>query len=323
MKSGVQDHQGHIRRACKDKQYADKLFGRGAVDKLHAAICGNSDMEVARILRVNDPEYYADRTPLEEEALARLERVIMTGVGDQSWGRPADHNLPFDAIPEMNSEYYHFGFPRSLDPRPIPHFFAALESVKHYCQTCTAGPLALKNDIYRLANDPKTVTFHIGTPSSADPALPPIVLGTVNRYVFQAPRILISDGNGDDMEYAAVEEILRPLEDMLSARDEKLCVYSNGYELNPFGEDHPYFASTKLELYDYTRHVDLDEVIARGGVQNGTGPSNLKGTQAQLDRRIGGWKGKVFLKNLEEMSPCPACGMEGSGVSTASQISVR
>jgi hypothetical protein len=312
MKSGGQDHQGHVRRANRDKRYADKLLNRAAGDKLHAAICSNSDMEVARILRADDPEYYADRTPLDEEAFARLERVIMTGVGDQSWGQPEDYFLPFDAYPETNSEY-HMGYPRHLDPRPIPHFLAAIESVKHYCQTCTAGPLALKNEIYRLANNPETVTYHIGTPSSKDPAVPPIVLGTVNRYVFDSPRILISDGNGEVMEYAAVREILEPLIYMLQARDQKLCVYPTGYELNPFGEDHPYFPTTRLELYDYTRHVDIDEVIARGGVQNGTGPSNLKGTQAQLDRRIGGWKGKVLLRNLEDMAPCPACGKEGSG----------
>jgi len=305
-KAKIQGHSDHVRRCFQDKAYADRFWGRDAGNRLRTSIT-DGDMVFARISRDVQPEHHTDNVALEEEAFANLERVIMTGTGDQSWGDSGsnDFKLPFDAYPEMTFDYRVSGIPRNLDPKPVPHFLVGLESIKHYCQTSLAGPMALNNEIIRVVNPPEIVTFHINNRISTDGIMPPIVVGAVNRYMFAAPTVMICDTSGDDVSADQVREILQPLRSMLNSRDQALCLFPGTFRHYSLKDIRPY-ETTTIELYDYVRHIYIDDAYPVPAVR----PNNLKGIQFQLDQSIGDWKGKVILKNSEEAPCCSACGKE-------------
>jgi len=304
-KAKIQGHSDHVRRCLQDQGFADRFWGRDAGERMRTAIT-DGDMVFAGKSRDAQPGCYTDNVALEEEAFANLERVIMTSIGDQSWGEFGldDFSLPFDADPDMILDDRRSIVPRKFDPKPVPHFLIGLESTKHYCQTSLAGPMALSNEIIRVVNPPEIVTFHINNRIMNEGILPPIVVGALNRYMFGAPSIMICDTNGDDVSADQVPDILHPLRNMLVARDDALCLFPGTF-LYSLKDIRPY-ETTTIELYNYVRHVYIDTVDHRTNYA----PSNLKGIQYHLDRSIGQWKGKVTLKNSEDAPSCSACGKE-------------
>jgi hypothetical protein len=290
------NHAGVDRRARNDDYYSDKLWARYAAGKLHLAIKGNHS------------------TPPEARAFAKLERVIMNGDGDQSWGDyEHDFTLPADALPWPSPVWDEYGYPNALSTKPMPHLLLNLESVKYYCQSSIGGPFALKADYLQPFHNPKIVTFHTRT-QVVGPTIyrtPPLVIGSVNRYIFDCPRYVTTEGNGDVIDYQQIEKLLLPIQGLLMLRPDALFLYPDSYQFIPFeDEEQVPLGDTTIELYNYYRHIVPSDLRCDSDGQPIVGPSNLKGMQAHVDRVAGRWKGRVILKNLEDMVPCPACGIQ-------------
>jgi hypothetical protein len=113
----------------------------------------------------NELEETAYETP---KFMSKVERAIMTGVGDDTYANSQDLLMG--------------NFGTSVVPTTI----LELPGLEHYCQRLHGGPLALPNTIMRSRRVPKIVTFHPKAliTAYAPKWLPPIVLGTVNRYMF-------------------------------------------------------------------------------------------------------------------------------------------
>lgn len=246
---------------------------------------------------------------------SNLERVTMPGPQNSwIWGFDQD---------EIDS------FHTYIRPAPLPHFFINLPSVKHYCQGLATGPLALSHDIIKLEHPPEIVTIHPGGmldewgPSWS----PPIVLGAINRFMCDQSHSTTSrTDDGSDLREHELSEMLRHVKRVFHSIRDILIVPRKGFEHLGFERKSPSSVSlegTTVELYDYVRHNNSLRGKPWMAYGDQCPPGSLAYLQARIDEHLGRWKGKVFLKNLEEMSPCPACGMEGSGVSTARQVSVR
>lgn len=289
-------HAGVDRRARSDDDYSNKLWARSAAGKLHLAIKGNHS------------------TPPEARAFANLERVIMNGDGDQSWGDYGhDFTLPVDALPWPSPVWDEFGYPNALSTKPMPHLLLNLESVKYYCQSSIGGPFALKADYIQPFRNPEIVTFHTRSQflGRAGYRTPPLVIGSVNRYIFDRPRYVISKGDGDEIDLDDIMGQLLPIQGLLMLRADALFLYPDSYQFIPFrDEEQVPLGDTTIELYNYFRHIVPSEACLDSQGQVRVGPSNLKGMQAHVDRVAGRWKGRVVLKNLEDIEPCPACGLQ-------------
>lgn len=312
MRFAIQDHSNHIRRAYDTAGYADKLWARDPGARLRYMV-QSGDMDIIKEDRKAKPEDYLGRSALDDQAFAKLERVIMTGYGDQSWGDfSGDDSLPFDAFPPRSLYHMFMGTPRDYDIRPLPHFLLGLDSVKHYCQTCTGGPLALANEFLHPINTPDIVTYHMNSQSTSLEQLPPIVTGALNRYIFAVTaHIRWAEGNGDVETPEAVAGIVEPIKAMLFRGDHALCIGGQTIDYHPFEGAEVPIRNTFVELYGFSRHVHHTKVV-EVGVDHG--PSNLKGVQDQLDLVIGDWKGRVVMKNIEEAPLCSACGLGGDAV---------
>ena len=239
----------------------------------------------------------------------------MTGAGDQSWGEQnPDYKLPFDQYRHLSWQDKLANDARKFDTRPIPHFLIGLDRVKHYCQTAIVGPLALANEILRPPNIPEIVTYHLSPRPFDAGKLPPMVPGAINRYVFQVCGYCrFSEGNGDVERPEAVKEILMPILELLERRYRVLCFDQYHFDLVPIRPGVVNFEDTVIELYGYTRHIQVHIADGKATFDYKHGPSNLKGIQDQLDLLIAHWKGKVFLKNIEDAPPCSACGSNSTG----------
>jgi hypothetical protein len=261
---------------------------------------------------------------LEDQAFANLERVIMTGAGDRSWGeQTADYKLPFDQYHQLSWQDKLANDARKFDIRPIPHFLIGLDTVKHYCQTALAGPLALANEILRPPNLPEIVTYHLPPRPIEAGILPPMVPGAINRYVFQlCAHIRFGEGNGDVERPEAVKDILMPILEMLERRYRALCFDESHFDLLPIRPGLVNFKDTIIELYGYTRHVQVHIADGKAKFNMKRGANNLKGIQDQLDLLIAHWKGKVFLKNIEDAPPCSACGLDADAANPIDQRTV-
>jgi hypothetical protein len=263
------DYYAGIRQAFHDPEFADRYMSGPTIRTLRTAITKHSSS-----------------TP---NALANLESVIMSGEGDNF---PRGRNqAEFDI------------FTNSLPPAPIPLFFASLPNVKHYCQWIPTGPLALPTRIIKIDNPPEIVTIHYPhmLEDWGPQWIPPIVLGTTNRYMFKSNNGVCSRDSGEDMRFDQLAYFVAPMMHMLSPHP-VLHVKSNGHEYVPF--DSVSLNNTRLEMYDYIRHSSLDDI-------NDDSPNDLIHIQRLFDERIGRWKGKVFLKNREDCPPCSACGFAG------------
>jgi hypothetical protein len=308
-KSGRHDHRGIVTRAKKDKGYADKVWGRTAIDKLDR-VNTNRDTKTNRAVWSENLKSDTGKSPDQRQAFGRLERVIMAGDGCKAWDAPwsdlaLGYILPIWGLkgdgPPITSN--------NLLPRPIPHHLVALKSVKHYCQSSRSGPLALKHNYTRPLTSPETVTYHLPEEvGEEDMHLPPIVIGSVNRYIFQDPRVIIGAGNGDTIPNDIIGPIVEDLDESLTDENQGLLLHSNGFQVVPLGEIP--LDTTTIEVYNYCIHVDLDGHIARSTGREFE-PSNLKGIQAALDGILNErWKGKIVLKNREDATSCSACGKD-------------
>jgi len=270
LKQFGNDYYAGLRQAFQDLEFADRYMSGPTIRALETALTKSLSPK--------------------SKLFANLERVIMSGEYETfPWGRnQTDFNI----------------FTSSLPPAPVPLFFANLPNVKHYCQWTPTGPLALPNQIIKIDNPPEIVTIHYPhmLEDWGPQWLPPIVLGTTNRYMFRSNNFAASrTDTGEDVHFEQLAAFVASLMTMLSPHP-VLHVKSNGYDYVPF--DSVSLSNTRLEMYDYIRHTNL--LNARDHP-----PSDLTYIQHLFDERIGKWKGKMFLKNREDCAPCSACGFAG------------
>lgn len=210
----------------------------------------------------------------------------MTTTGDQTWGKHPRHHI-IDG-------YSQFAW--------LPSVLLALPSVKHYCQSSMLGPLAIANCLYKPTNPPRTATFHYPHPYGFWDLnkLPPIVLGSINRYMTPQCTTLYSVSDDDEIRMTGgIRFAFEPLIEMLESF--KPVIVQKGDQMAGQHIDTSMTANTVIEVYNY---VQLST--------NTSAPtSNLSKLQRALDRVAGpSWEGRVFLKNKEDCPPCSACGFK-------------
>jgi hypothetical protein len=270
LKGFGNDYYAGLRQAFQDLESTDRYMSGPTIRALESAITKSSSPT--------------------SNVFANLERVIMSGEYDTfPWGRnQTDFNI----------------FTQSLPPAPIPLFLLSLSSVKHYCQWTPTGPLALPNRIIKINNPPEIVTIHYPhmLEDWGPQWLPPIVLGTTNRYMFKSNNFAASrTDTGEDVHFEQLAAFVTGLMTML-LHHPVLHVKSDGYENVPFNSIS--LENTRLEMYDYIRHTNILN-------HRDHPPSDLAYIQHLFDERIGKWKGKMFLKNREDCPPCSASGFPG------------
>jgi hypothetical protein len=275
-KVAIRDYWRGLVLAMRDWKFADRFLSGFAarIMKLMPCPCSQPDCQ---------------------GILGRLKCVTMSAESvKRNWGHT---QLEFDI------------FTDDLMPPPIPLFFISLPSVDHYCQRLPTGPLALPNQIIKIVNPPAFVTIH---PEDMLPLrglkwLPPIVLGTTNRYMFHCNSTVFCPTDAEESEISSKIDIsLERLYTMLEERP-VLHIKKDGYEYVPSSSVS--LDGTTLEFYDYLRYSMFDSEDPFNTVSDI--PSNLRPAQLLFNERVGRWKGKVSLKHREECPPCSACGFEG------------
>jgi hypothetical protein len=315
------DHSNLIELASGDKDFANELWLRPAGLTFNKQMM-TGDMRFARMMEATG--YGEKNRPLlGDQAFATLTRVIMTGVGDQTWGRHGqDYGFDVDEIFAPTEEYYlrGVGMPYKDDNRPAPHFLLGHPSVKHYCQTTQAGPLALSGNVIKLINPPEIVTYHLNqdilSPSLYMHLLP-VVMGSVNRYIFDSPSCVITDI--PPTATRTVEGLLanefEAIEYMLRARQECLYLYPSGFDyMRMDNEKVCSLETTSIELYNCIDYIWLGKDDYSDMSIPPPSPVRIDLTPIETmlneDERLGPWKGRVHLKNIGECPPCSACGKE-------------
>jgi len=214
--------------------------------------------------------------------------------------------------PTWGSSQFEFtSFAKRLEPAPVPLFLLGLPSVQHYFQRLPTGPFALPNHVIKIDNPPAIVTIHAAKMLSKRGLiwLPPIVLGTTNRYMFRCEDDLFCSIHAEeDMIAVRAAQILHRLQMMLSERP-VLRVHNNtDHEYLPFPSVS--LDNTRIEIYDYIRLFKFVDVLDPFPKCTDR-PLDLAPIESIFNERIGRWKGKVFFRNSEECPPCSACGFEG------------
>jgi hypothetical protein len=228
--------------------------------------------------------------------------------------------MPGDIIPLQTQDYLKTGWPIARMLRPIPHFLlGSTPSVKYYCQTNTSGPFAMGNHILQPDYPPEIVTYHsvrMPTPSEAQKGefglIQPIVLGAINRYMMDAPHIVLTDSRAT---LSTMQAYFLPLLWSLAARTFTLYWSPVSWGTCRFNSTSQRLDCTTIEVYNYCQHIYLEDPLGYGPIP-GPKYSSIEDLQAILDQlieakrdMIGMWKGKVFLKKSEDAPPCAACGL--------------
>jgi hypothetical protein len=242
-----------------------------------------------------------------------LKNVIMTGLGDSSWGC-------------MRGDYE---FECAYTHNRINIALLGLPSVQHYCQTSAMGPFSLPSQILKPLHPPKVVTFHYAFPEITWPNhfKPPLVLGAINRYIQASPTRIATP---IPLEPARVDidcpVLLANVYCVMAGRDvviQELAPDSSlgshpdipGAALVPLTQVS--LDGTFIEFYNTIKNVEQKEVPMTSA-ESRTAPSwplSRKTCEALDDfgNQLWGeqWTGRVKTRNKEEIPACPACGFDG------------
>jgi hypothetical protein len=240
-----------------------------------------------------------------------LKKVAMTSIGDCSWGRMRQDNT-LDCV---------------LGDNRLPLSLLSLPSVEHYCQTSAVGPLSLSSDVVRPLHPPKIVTSHYALRETPWPyhTFEPIVLGAINRYIYCASsRVgtpypltadLITSESSSMLDVIAVplmtrHTVIQEIES--TSRDiDKACI--------PFTKEVPFdkvsLEGTYIEVYNVFRNFEDNETISDEDSKHAKSwpfaPDVCEALEKLGDGIWGRWKGRVKIRNKEDIPDCPACGYSG------------
>ena len=213
-----------------------------------------------------------------------LRRVCMSTNGDQRWGTHHDHHTI--------DQYFQLAW--------LPTILLGLPSVDHYCQSIMLGPLAVTNTLHIPTHPPKVATYH--SPHRWGfwdlNKLPPIIKGSVNRYMSPHPIILHNIDDGELRMTAGVRSAFHPLLEMLEVFGRVLV--QKGDRVEGHHMDTSMYAETTIEVYNFIQ-------LGSGGNTR----SDLAQLQKVLDSVVDTWK--VVLKDKADCPPCSACGFEYPG----------
>jgi hypothetical protein len=206
-------------------------------------------------------------------------------------------------------------------------------TVQHYCQDSLIDTVGF-DDCIEFSNPPKVFTFHprklFDIKTSTFCHRLPIIMGSVNRYMFDLPVVLHSTTPiGEDLDYEEFAHVFEPLLMELPLRPE----HTN----RGLSEEQPRLhielnKNTTIELYHFVRHIDLAQVSTLLDSASADRPLDLRRLQrlitskfasdlSRMQRLINSqvaefqpeWEGRVLLKNAVECPPCSACGFLGYG----------
>jgi hypothetical protein len=240
-----------------------------------------------------------------------LKKVAMTSIGDSSWGRMRQ-NVALD---------------RTLGDNRLPLSLLSLPSVEHYCQTSAMGPLSLSDKIVRPLNPPKVVTSHYALPETPWPCytFEPIVLGAINRYIYCASlRVGTPYPLTADLITSESSSMLEGIAFFLMSRHKVIQEIEPtprdiGKAGIPFTRDVPFdkvsLEGTYIEIYNMFRNFEDDQTISDEDSKHAKSwplaPDVCEALEKLGDGFWGRWKGRVKIRNKEDIPDCPACGYSG------------
>jgi hypothetical protein len=220
-----------------------------------------------------------------------------------------------------------FVIPPSSCSSPLNHLFELLlhskpffyqlcyyTNIVHSCQYDQYGPLALPEPgLFSVGESSlKTFTTHITYDLWSAPA---IIAGVTNRWLLADH---LSHCAQNAMAYFCAANLAQKLNNLRPYGGKK----HTRADKNPAS-----FDNTRIEVYGLFRgthcmkaasHIKLDHDMTWGKPRAGakrTQPGNdmghLENLQACLDAHlVDEWRGKVFVKYMIGVEPCPACGLE-------------
>jgi hypothetical protein len=238
-----------------------------------------------------------------------LKTVAMGGHGDSSFGR-----LKGDAKSAM-----------TLPTERIALSLLSLPSVEHYCQSVALGPLAVPPEIFKPLHPPKIVTFHYAFAEidvDDTPMQAPIILGATNRLIYCAPMRV---GTEEPITHKHINNTSANLIQFLIAFLSRKSVI---VEVNDESQEDPATTSSNMRVVDFDK-VSLDGTFievynqVRNVKVNGTEPAprddpgwpwsrkTCEAMEKLGDTLWGRWKGRVKIRNREDIPACPSCGFDG------------
>jgi len=235
-----------------------------------------------------------------------LKRVVMTGAVDN----------------ERNIEEQYVA-------KGMGDVLLSLPSVGYYCQSSALGPLSMSNTISQPLHPPRIAIFHLSRSSKIwkSSLYPPIVVGAINRYIFsgglrlESPRPLIpSDITAElaDAMFAIVNMLcMRNWVEKQTAPGGFVLLVEDSSTRNRIPFSSAFLNDTKIEIYNWIVNVigaDPNVIESLEKKPERIHPLSrdvCETIERLLDDRIGPWRGKVILRNADDVPACPACAYDG------------
>jgi hypothetical protein len=196
----------------------------------------------------------------------------------------------------------------------FPSLLGCYTNIVHWCQHDQYGPLAFPEPcLVSLGESPlQTFTTHINYELWSAPA---VITGVTNRWSLANH---LSHCTEDYWAYQVTQSLAAKLNSL----------FRQGMRRYPDAEEDPdSLVKTRIEIYGLFRgtysmkaagRTVLDHNVTQGAARTGTKRAshgddlgNLAKLQAFLDSRLFEvWRGKMFVKYMIGVEPCPACGLE-------------
>jgi hypothetical protein len=250
-----------------------------------------------------------NETSTGESTLPLLKTVSMGGYGDSTFGCLRPDYAIAKAIPHDR----------------LSLALLSLPTVEHYCQHMSMGPLAVAEEIFKPLNPPKTVTFHYAFPETefSEVLLPPIILGATNRFIYCSPlRFGTSRPLTPSELVESSKSILGLIGAFLSTRQRVTEEVKPGTPVGSSGDipgtnkipfDQVSLDGTYIEIYNQIRNVEAKGTAPAPRDEPGWpfSPEAYKAMEKEGDKLWGRWKGRVKIRNREDIPACPVCGFDG------------
>ena len=195
-------------------------------------------------------------------------------------------------------------------------------------------PLSFHN-IIRVSTSPRVCTFHVTPEYQRDyPNDPlPVVLGSINRYVLDKPRVLTCAPSGKIGEgITEILESVNPLGSITLCKQVLVSLSTRGgpMRFEDLSKHKDAIKETTIEVYGIVKFVMLSETemikqeAESRALANSKIPDRNKAFAQRpaaslmplqvmfddIDQFAGPWKGRIKLKNMEDCPPCTACDLD-------------